>query len=130
MLADGVIEPSSSPWVSPIVVVPKKNGELRPCVDMRRVNEVTKAIRYPLGHIQDILDSVAPSGGTLRYYSTLDLKSSYWQVPMADEASKERTAFATPSAQYQYPFWRTLYRVAPPGVQHSPRHGGGVQWST
>ncbi|KXZ45049.1 hypothetical protein GPECTOR_59g657 [Gonium pectorale] len=102
MLADDVIEPSTSPWVSPIVVVPKKDGSLRPCVDMRKVNEVTKAIRYPLGHIQDILDSVGPAGGTQRFYSTLDLKSGYWQVPMADAESKERTAFATPTAQYQY----------------------------
>ncbi|KXZ42389.1 hypothetical protein GPECTOR_153g62 [Gonium pectorale] len=102
MLADGIIEPSSSPWVSPVVVVPKKDGSLRPCVDMRRVNVVTKAVRHPLGHIQDIIDSVGPTGGASRYYSTLDLKSGYWQVPMADEASKERTAFATPSAQYQY----------------------------
>ncbi|KXZ57070.1 hypothetical protein GPECTOR_5000g1297 [Gonium pectorale] len=102
MMADGVIEPSSSPWVSPVVVVPKKDGSLRPCVDMRRVNEVTRAICHPLGHIQDIIDSVAPPSGTQRYYSALDLKSGYWQVPMADEESRAKTAFATPTAQYQY----------------------------
>ncbi|KXZ42902.1 hypothetical protein GPECTOR_112g272 [Gonium pectorale] len=114
MLADGIIEPSTSAWSSPVVVVPKRDtGELRFCVDMRRINEVTRTVRYPLGHIQDILDRVAPPAGQTRYYSSLDLKSGFWQVPMADEASKDRVSFHTATSQ-----WR--YKVMPMGLKNSP----------
>ncbi|KXZ41086.1 hypothetical protein GPECTOR_825g55 [Gonium pectorale] len=114
MLADDIIEPSTSAWSSPVVVVPKRDtGELRFCVDMRRINEVTQTVRYPLGHIQDILDNVAPPAGQTRYYSSLDLKSGFWQVPMADEASKDRVSFHTASSQ-----WR--YKVMPMGLKNSP----------
>ncbi|KXZ41351.1 hypothetical protein GPECTOR_528g523 [Gonium pectorale] len=114
MLADGIIEPSTSAWSSPVVVVPKRDtGELRFCVDMRRINEVTRTVRYPLGHIQDILDRVAPPAGQTRYYSCLDLKSGFWQVPMADDASKDRVSFHTASSQ-----WR--YKVMPMGLKNSP----------
>ncbi|KXZ46378.1 hypothetical protein GPECTOR_44g54 [Gonium pectorale] len=114
MLADGIIEPSTSPWSSPVVVVPKRDtGELQFCVDMRRINEVKRTMRYPLGHIQDILDTVAPSAGQTCYYSSLDLKSGFWQVPMADEASKDRVSFHAASSQWQY-------KVMPMGLKSSP----------
>ncbi len=113
MAADGIIEPSTSPWVSPAVLVEKKEGGgTRFCVDMRRVNEVTTTQRYPLGHIADLIDRVAPPAGRTRVYSTLDLKSGYWQVPIADEESKAKTAFATPTSQWQY-------KVMPMGLKNS-----------
>lgn len=102
MKADGVVEDSTSPWVSPIVVVAKKNGKMRPCVDLRKVNAVTRDVRYPLGHIQDILDSVAPPAGEQRWHASIDMLSGYWQVPIVDPASRLRTGFASPSGQYQY----------------------------
>lgn len=88
MLAQGVIRPSTSPWASPITLVPKKDGSTRFCVDYRRLNSVTLKDQYPLPVIQDIFDQVGGSA----VFSTLDLKSGYWQIPVA-ERDIEKTAF-------------------------------------
>ena len=91
MLADGVIEPSNSPWSSPVVLVRKKNID-RPrfCVDYRTLNSVTIKDAYALANIQDCLDSLR---GAV-YFSTMDLASGYWQVELHTDA-KEKTAFPT-----------------------------------
>lgn len=88
MLNQGIIRPSSSPWASPITLVPKKGGELRFCVDYRKLNSVTIKDSYPLPLIQDIFDQL--SGAKL--FSTLDLKSAYWQIPVS-EKDIHKTAF-------------------------------------
>ena len=91
LLAQGVIEPSRSAWSSPILLVPKKDGSYRFCVDYRRLNGVTKRDAYPLPYISSILDRLRGA----KYLSSLDIKSAYWQVPVA-EASREYTAFTVP----------------------------------
>lgn len=91
MLEDDVIEPSKSPWSSPVILVPKKDGTQRFCVDYRQLNAVTKKDAYPLPYVSAILDRLRDA----RYISSIDIKSAYWQVPIA-ENSRERTAFTVP----------------------------------
>lgn len=97
MLRQGVIEPSSSPWASPIVMVRKKDGSTRFCVDYRRLNAVTIKDSFPLPRIDDTLDAVAESV----WYSTLDCQSGYWQVEVHPD-DREKTAFATRDGLWQF----------------------------
>ena len=104
----GVIEPSSSPWSSPVVMVRKKDGTLRFCVDYRELNKITKRDTYPLPRVDDLLDQL----GSSRYFTTLDLASGYWQIRVAP-GSREKTAFVTPHGLFQF-------RVMPFGLTNAP----------
>lgn len=84
----GVIEPSNSPWASPVVMVRKKDGSLRYCIDYRRLNEVTHKDSYPLPNMEDCIDSL----GGAKYFSTVDLSAGYWQVQL-DEDAKDKSSF-------------------------------------
>ena len=88
MLDLGAIRPSNSPWASAIVLVRKKDGRLRFCIDLRRLNSRTVKDAYSLPKIESILDSLIGA----QIFSTLDLKAGYWQVEMAEEC-KAYTAF-------------------------------------
>ena len=97
MLERGVIQPSDSPWCSPIVLVRKQDGLVRFCVDYRKVNAITRKDAYPLPRIHETLDTLARS----RLFTTLDLKSGYWQVEVA-EADRQKTALGTSEGLYQF----------------------------
>ena len=88
MLDAGVVRPSNSPWCNAVLLVRKKDGSLRFCIDFRRLNALMVKDLHPLPCICETLESLA---GTA-HYSTFDLNSGFWQVPM-DDASKQYTAF-------------------------------------
>ena len=88
MLDTGVIRPSNSPWCNAVVLVRKKDGSLCFCIDFRKLNSLTVKDSHPLPRICEILESLAGAA----HYSTLDMNSGFWQVPM-DEESKQYTAF-------------------------------------
>ena len=94
--AKGVIRDSVSPWASPIVLVSKKDGGVRPCVDYRKVNELVKPDGFPLPRIQDCLDAVAGS----KLFSTFDLTSGYFQIPLKKE-DIPKSAFVCKYGQFE-----------------------------
>ena len=97
MEKDGVVRRSTSPWASPLHMVPKKDGSWRPCGDFRRLNLVTEPDRYPLPKMLDFADRL--SGCTV--FSKIDLRKGYWQVPVhPDDISK--TAVITPFGLYEF----------------------------
>lgn len=108
MLAKDIIEPSCSPWASPVVLIRKKDGTWRFCVDYRHLNKITKKDVYPLPRIDDALDCLY--GAT--YFSTIDLRSGYWQIAV-DEMDREKTAFVTPDGLYHF-------KVMPFGLCNAP----------
>eukprot|EP00170_Pyropia_yezoensis_P001936 contig_8302_g1940 len=97
MLKQDVIRPSRSDWSSPVVVVPKKNGKPRFCVDYRRLNAITKKDTYPIPRMDDCLDSL----GEAQFFSTLDCTAGYWQVPLRKE-DQEKTAFACHDGLFEW----------------------------
>ena len=108
MMEAGIIEPSSSPWASPIVLVPKKDGGVRIVVDYRKLNAVTKKDCYPLPRIEEVHDTM---GGHF-WFTSVDFLSGYYQIPVALE-DREKTAFITHDGLYQF-------KVTPFGLTSAP----------
>ena len=97
LLQQGIVRVSCSPYASPIVVVQKKGGDIRLCVDYRQLNAKTRKDAYPLPRIEESLDALTGA----KWFSTLDLASGYNQVPVA-EKDKEKTAFCTPFGLFEF----------------------------
>ena len=97
MEAHNIIRESTSPYAAPVVMVPKKGGELRFCIDYRQLNKATVKDRYPLPRIDDTIDALYGA----KYFSTLDLFSGYWQIEI-EESDKHKTAFICEYGQYEF----------------------------
>ncbi|UYV77965.1 K02A2.6-like [Cordylochernes scorpioides] len=110
MIENHIVKPTDvSPWSSPVILVRKKDGTWRFCVDYRRLNKITrKKDVYPLPRIDDALDRLAGSS----YFYTMDLRSGYWQIEV-DEKDREKTAFIIPDGLYEF-------QVMPFGLCNAP----------
>ena len=110
LLEAGCIEPSKSPYSSALVLVRKKGGGLRVCVDYRALNKDTIPDRFPIPRVDELVDMVGRCEATV--FSALDLMKGYHQVRMAD-SDKEKTAFICPNGLFQY-------RRMPFGLTNAP----------
>ena len=108
MLEAGVIRPSVSPWAAPIVLVPKKDGGQRLCIDYRKLNATASFDAYPMPQMEEIFESI----GRAKVISTLDLAKGYWQIPLS-ESSREKTAFTTTFGLFEF-------EVMPFGLHSTP----------
>jgi hypothetical protein len=108
LLTAKVIEPATSPWASNVLLVKKRDGTWRFCLDYRRLNDLTRKEAYPLPRIDTCLESL---GGSC-FFSTLDLRSGYWQSEL-DHEDADKTAFITRSGQYRF-------TVLPMGLANAP----------
>ena len=127
MLASDVIQPSNSPWASPVVMVKKKDSSLRFCVDFHQLNAATVKDAHPLPRIDDLLDALHGA----RWFSTLDPRSGYWQVPIMVR-DKEKTAFCTSSGQL-YEFNQVTFGLCNAPATFSrlmDRVLSGLHWKT
>lgn len=97
MLSLGIIQPSKSEWCNPVVLVPKKDGTIRFCIDFRYLNSISKFDSYPTPRIDDLIERL----GKAKYLTTIDLCKGYWQVPLTQQ-SRELTAFRTPWGLFQF----------------------------
>jgi Reverse transcriptase (RNA-dependent DNA polymerase) len=90
MLKAQVIEPATSEWASPIVLVAKPDGSTRFYVDYRKLNAITVRDSYPLPRMDECIDSL----GGAKSFTTLDCNSGYWQIPVRPE-DREKTTFTS-----------------------------------
>jgi transposase InsO family protein len=125
MLIDGIIEPANGPYAAPVTLQPKKDGSLRFCVDFRELNAATIRDVYPIPRIDDTLDQLHAA----KYFTSLDLKSGFWQIELDDE-SRPKTAFTSHAGLFQF-------KVMPFGLTNAPATFqrlmdlvlGGLKWS-
>lgn len=108
MLKQGIIQPSCSPFASPVLLVLKKNGEWRFCVDYRHLNAITVKNRYPLPIINELLDELAGAA----WFTSLDLRAGFHQIRMRPE-DEAKTAFQTHHGHFEF-------KVMPYGVTGGP----------
>ena len=108
LLEHDLIEPSSSPWSSPCLLVPKPDGSVRFCTDFCKVNNLTKPDSFPMPRIDDCIDRI----GQAQYVTRLDLLKGFYQIDLTPDA-REISAFVTPDGLFQY-------KVMPFGMRNGP----------
>ena len=126
MIQDGVVEPTTGPWASPVVLARKPDNSWRFCVDFRRINALTHVPVYPLPKIEDALSRLEGSC----WFSHLDLQAGFWQIPLKP-GDKEKTGFITPDGHYRF-------NVMPFGLAGAPASFqsmmdvllAGLKWNT
>ncbi|KAL5502557.1 hypothetical protein EMCRGX_G009353 [Ephydatia muelleri] len=119
ILQKDVIQPSASPWASPVVLVQKKDGTMWFCIDYRKLNAVTRKDAYPLPRIDETLEAL---GGS-KWFSTLDLLSGYWQVEVSEQ-DRLKTAFSTREGLFEF-------KISREGISTDPSKVDVVsKWST
>jgi hypothetical protein len=97
MLCSGLIQPSSSPFSSAVLLVKKKDGLFRFCVDFRQLNAITAKSKYPVPVIEELLDELQGAS----WFSSLDLTAGYHQIRLR-AGEEPKTAFQTHSTQYEF----------------------------
>ena len=108
MLEHNIIEPSSGPWSSPILLAVKKDGSPRFCIDFRKLNTLVEKDAYPLPRIDETIDTLAGQ----QWFCTLDLHSGYWQIPVAKK-DRVKTAFSSHRGLFHF-------KVMPFGLSNAP----------
>ena len=99
LLKYGIIEPSTSAWSSPIVMVRKPDNSYRMAIDYRLVNKVTSPQNFPVPRLSDVFDQIGESKP--KFFSTLDMQSGFWQIPVHPD-DQDKTAFVTKNAKYKF----------------------------
>src|SRR5581483_7138389 len=108
MLDANIIQSSTSPWASFIIIVSKKNRKKRFCVDYQKINAIIQKDTYPLSKIDKMMDSL----GNAHWFSSIDLTSGYWQIEMKEE-DKPKTAFIFREELFEF-------NVMPFGLYNAP----------
>ena len=116
MLRMGVIERSTSPYASPVVIVKKKDGKNRFCIDYRRLNAVTVLDNEPIPNMDELISDISDA----KYFTKMDLSKGYWQIPVAEQ-DRSKTAFVTPDGQYEF-------KVLPFGLVNAPAVFTRMMW--
>ena len=99
LLKYNIIEPSTSAWSSPVVMIKKPDGSYRFAVDFRQVNKISEPRNFPVPRLSDVFDQIGERKP--QYFSTLDLHSGFWQIPVHPK-DKDKTAFVTKNGKYVF----------------------------
>lgn len=116
MLKMGIIRTSSSPWASPVVIVPKPDGSIRFCVDYRKLNSITEMDAYPMPRMDRMLDKI----GKAKYITTLDLTKGYWQIPL-EGSTIPKSAFISARGLFEFLVMPFGMKTAPATFQRMMR---------